>query len=307
MNYAPNERQVNSLAVTCQQINWLQQQPDGIIFQQNSGDSIVAVKKDKSCLLMVLVDRETLSTSVAQSILDLNNPLKLIFPYSRSMLLALLWKNQPKNIYIIGFGGGTLPRYFHSSFPDAIVESAEIDATVVEVAQKFFGIQFDDKLKVAIQDGRQYLAAQNPTIKNDIIIVDAGFGSGYMPYQLVTQEFYQLCQTHLSNTGVVAIHLFHKQEFNAAAVKTIQTVFAQVYICNLDAGNSIAFATNAPDLARNEIFLKAELIQDFHNLEFSLIEMSLQLKKVAELPEWVKIWETLPIFTDAAIPREYLD
>jgi spermidine synthase len=254
-----------------------------------------------------LVDRETLSTSVAQSILDLNNPLKLIFPYSQAMLLALLWKTQPKNIYIIGFGGGTLPRILHHYFPNAIVESADIDATVVEVAQKFFGIQFNDRLKVAIQDGRQYLDEQNPTIKNDIIIVDAGFGSGYMPYPLVTQEFYQLCKTHLSNTGVVAIHLFHKQEFNAAAVKTIQSVFAQVYICNLDAGNSIAFATNASDLDRNEIFLKAEIIQDFHNLEFSLIEMSFQLKTLAELPEWLKIWETLPIFTDAAMPREYLE
>jgi spermidine synthase len=295
------------LAIANQQIDWLKKQPDGIIFQQDSGDSIVAIKKDKSCLLLVLVDRETLSTSVAQSILDLNNPLKLIFPYSQAMLLALLWKTQPKNIYIIGFGGGTLPRILHHYFPNAIVESADIDATVVEVAQKFFGIQFNDRLKVAIQDGRQYLAEQNPTIKNDIIIVDAGFGSGYMPYPLVTQEFYQLCKTHLSNTGVVAIHLFHKQEFNAAAVKTIQSVFAQVYICNLDAGNSIAFATNASDLDRNEIFLKAEIIQDFHNLEFSLIEMSFQLKTLAELPEWLKIWETLPIFTDAAMPREYLE
>lgn len=289
------------------QINWIHKQPDGIIFQQDSGDSIVAIKKDKSCLLLVLVDRETLSTSVAQSILDLNYPLKLIFPYSQAMLLALLWKTQPKNIYTIGFGGGTLPRILHHYFPNAIVESADIDGTVVEVAQKFFGIQFNDRLKVAIQDGRQYLAEQNPTIKNDLIIVDAGFGSGYMPYPLVTQEFYQVCKMHLSNTGVVAIHLFHKQKFNAAAVKTIQTVFAQVYICHLDAGNSIAFATNAPDLARNEIFLKAELIQDFHNLEFSLTEMSLQLKTLAELPEWLKIWETLPIFTDAAMPREYLD
>ncbi|MEG4087400.1 hypothetical protein [Microcoleus sp. POL10_C6] len=68
-----------------------------------------------------------------------------------------------------------------------------------------------------------------------------------------------------------------------------------------------SIATNAPDLAKNEIFLKAELIQDFHNLGFSLIEMSLQLKKVAQLPEWVKIWETLPIFTDAEIPAGYLD
>ncbi|MEG4577362.1 fused MFS/spermidine synthase [Microcoleus sp. N3A4] len=301
------DRQTSNLAAIKKQINWLHQQPDGIIFQENSGDNCIAVKKINSVLLLLLADRETLITNVAQSLLDLNNPLNLIFPYSRAMMLALVWQNQPKKIYIIGFGGGSIPRFFHHYFANAIVECTDIDPTVVEVARKFFGIQFDDRLKVAIQDGREYLAQQNPTVKNDIIIVDAGFGSGYMPYRLVTQEFYQLCKTRLSRAGAVVVNLFHKQEFNAAAVKTIQTVFAQVYICNLETGNSIAIATNAPDLAKNEIFLKAELIQDFHNLGFSLIEMSLQLKKLAQLPEWVKNWETLPIFTDAEIPAGYLD
>ncbi|MEG3842396.1 fused MFS/spermidine synthase [Microcoleus sp. herbarium14] len=301
------DRETNNLAVINQQINWLQQQPDGILFQENSGDNCIAVKKINSLLLLLLADRETLSTNVAQSILNLDNPLNLIFPYARAMLLALIWKNQPKNIYVIGFGGGSIPRFFHHYFANAIVECTDIDQKVVEVAQKYFGIQFDDRLKVAIQDGREYLAQQNSAVKNDIIIVDAGFGSGYMPYRLVTQEFYQLCKTRLSSAGVLVVNLFHKQEFNAAAVKTIQTVFAQVYICNLEAGNSIAIATNAPDLAQNEIFLKAEVIQDFHNLGFSLIEMSLQLKKVAQLAEWVKNWEKLPIFTDAEIPAGYGD
>jgi len=301
------DRKTRNLAAIHQQINWLQQQPDGIIFQQNSGDNCIAVKKIKSVLLLLLADKETLSTNVAQSILDLDNPLNLIFPYARAILLALVWKNQPQKIYIIGFGGGSIPRFFHHHFPDAIVECTDIDRTVVEVARKFFGILFDDRLKVAIQDGREYLAQQNPIVNNDIIIVDAGFGNGYMPYKLVTQEFYQLCKTRLSTAGVLVIHLFHKEEFNAAAVKTIQTVFAQVYICNLETGNSIVIGTNAPDLAQNEIFLKAELIQDFYNLGFSLIEMSLQLKKVAQLPEWLKNWETLPVFTDAEIPAGYGD
>jgi len=301
------DRQTSNLAAIHQQINWLQQQPDGIIFQQNSGDNCIAVKKIKSVLLLLLADKETLSTNVAQSILDLDNPLNLIFPYARAILLALVWKNQPQKIYIIGFGGGSIPRFFHHHFPDAIVECTDIDRTVVEVARKFFGILFDDRLKVAIQDGREYLAQQNPIVNNDIIIVDSGFGNGYMPYKLVTQEFYQLCKTRLSTAGVLVVHLFHKEEFNAAAVKTIQTVFAQVYICNLETGNSIVIGTNAPDLAQNEIFLKAELIQDFYNLGFSLIEMSLQLKKVAQLPEWLKNWETLPVFTDAEIPAGYGD
>jgi hypothetical protein len=55
----------------------------------------------------------------------------------------------------------------------------------------------------------------------------------------------------LSSAGDLVVHLFHKQEFNAAVVKTIQTLFAQVYICNLETDNSIVIATNSPDLAKN--------------------------------------------------------
>ncbi|NJK75623.1 MAG: fused MFS/spermidine synthase [Oscillatoriales cyanobacterium RU_3_3] len=264
-------------------------------------------QKNQIRTVAVLADRSTLTTNVAQSIFDLNNPLNFIFPYAKAIVLALIWQSQPKNIYIIGFGGGSIPQFFHHYFPDATIECTDIDRTIVAVAQKYFGIQLDDRLKVAIQDGRDYLAEKISATKYDIIIVDAGFGSGYMPYRLVTQEFYQLCKSRLSNSGVIAVHLFHKQDFNAAAVKTLQSVFARVYTCNLAEGNSIAIATNLPLLDKNEIFFKAEIIQDFHNLEFSLTEQTQQLKNAAQLLESVANWEALPMFTDAAMPPGYLD
>jgi len=46
---------------------------------------------------------------------------------------------------------------------------------------------------------------------------------------------------------------------------------------------------------------KPDLFQDFHNLEFSLIEMSLELKKWP-IAGWVRIEATLPIL-DAEITR----
>lgn len=301
--------QTTNLDGIYRQISWLHQQPDGIIFQQKiSEDNCIGVKKVKSILMLLLVDRKTLSTNVAQSILDLNNPLSLIFPYAEAVLLALIWNSQPQKIYVIGFGGGSIPRFFHHYFPQTIIECTDLDPTIVEAAQKFFGIQLDDRLKVAIQDGREYLATkQISSAKYDIIIVDAGFGSGYMPYKLVTQEFYRLCKECLSIAGVAVFHLFHKPEFNVAAVKTIQSVFARVYICNLATPNSVVIATNATELDANEIFLKAEILQDFHNWGFSLIEHSLQLKNVDELGEWVNNWDALPIFMDAEMPAGYWD
>jgi spermidine synthase len=305
-NYQSDWQQQN-LAAIYEQINWLHQQPDGIMFKQISGDNCIAIKKIKSLLLLLLVDRETLTTNVAQSIFDLNNPLNLIFPYARSMLLALIWQSQPKNIYVVGFGGGSLPRFFHHYFSQTTIECTELDSTVVEVAQKFFGIQLDDRLKVIIQEGREYLTQNQSILKYDLIIVDAGFGSGYMPYNLVTQEFYHLCQECLSSTGVLVVNIFHKQYFNMAVVKTLKSVFTEVYLCKVETGNTIVIATNAPYLTQNEIILKAEVIQDFHNLGFSLREPSLELQVVSQLPDWVNTWESLPIFTDAEIPMGYFD
>jgi spermidine synthase len=87
------DRQTSNLAAIHQQIHWLQQQPDGLLFQQNSDDNCIAVKKIKSVLLLLLAERKTLITNVAQSLLDFNNPLNLIFPYLRATLLALAGKN----------------------------------------------------------------------------------------------------------------------------------------------------------------------------------------------------------------------
>jgi len=50
------DRQNSNLAAIRQQINWLQQQPDGTLFQQNYGDNCIAVKKIKSFLLLLLAD-----------------------------------------------------------------------------------------------------------------------------------------------------------------------------------------------------------------------------------------------------------
>jgi len=98
----------------------------------------------------------------------------------------------------------------------------------------------------------------------------------------------------LSSAGVAVIHLFHKPDFNAAVVKTLR-VCTSIY---MQFGNgNIVIATNAPYLDKNEIVLKAEVIQYFHNLGFSLIQKSLQLKVFSQLLDWVNFWEALPIFT----------
>jgi hypothetical protein len=58
------DRSPSKLALIYQQINWVEEEPDGILFQHNSGDNCIAVNKINSVLLLLLADRETLITNV---------------------------------------------------------------------------------------------------------------------------------------------------------------------------------------------------------------------------------------------------
>ena len=37
---------------------------------------------------------------------DLTDPLALLGIYTQAMVLSLIWVNNPKNLFMLGFGGG---------------------------------------------------------------------------------------------------------------------------------------------------------------------------------------------------------
>ena len=105
--------QVRNLEGIQERISWLHKQPDGVIFSQPSGIHFLTIKKVQFIIQLVLVEQVTLKMDWVQSILNLNDPIYLIFPYTQAMMLALLWNSQPKKIYIAGFGGGSIPQVLH--------------------------------------------------------------------------------------------------------------------------------------------------------------------------------------------------
>ena len=140
--------QVRNLEGIQERISWLHKQPDGVIFSQPSGIHFLTIKKVKFIIQLVLVEQITLKMDWVQSILNLNDPIYLIFPYTQAMMLTLLWNSQPKKIYIAGFGGGSIPQVLHHYLPEVIIECTEVDANILSIAQNFFGVELNDRLRV---------------------------------------------------------------------------------------------------------------------------------------------------------------
>lgn len=299
--------QTINLSAIQQRLAALKQQPDGIIFCQDSGVHYVAVRKDKSQIKLSLVEKVNLHTDLLQSVLDLNNPLHLVSEYTQAMLLGLVWQNQPQRIYIAGFGGGRIPLVLHHYLPETVIECADVDPIAIEAATQCFGVKLDDRLAVAIQDGREYLEQQNPDIQYDIIMTDVFFGNGYFPHRLATTEFYQLCQKHLSNAGVVLVNLLQRDEFYAEKVKTFQSAFSHVYLCPWKDINSVLIGTNSPILEKREIVDRAKNLQNLHQFSFSLIDRAIDLKLGRELAESIPNLDQAKILTDDEPPVGYFD
>jgi hypothetical protein len=144
--------------------------------------------------------------------------------------LGLLWQPQPRRIYAIGLGGGRVPLVLHHYLPGAAIECSEIDPVVLRLAERYFGLRPDERLHVAIEDGREWLAGRDRRQPYDIIFVDAFLDRGYAPYRLATVEFCELAQAHLSERGVLIINL--RSEF--ALPSTVESVFL-VNLCPVPA------------------------------------------------------------------------
>src|SRR5215468_11271492 len=177
-----------------------------------------------------------------ESLFNLLDDRELPVPYTRFMTVGLAYPKNIKSILEIGFGGGRTAWYLHRFLPDVPVTSVELDPTVVELARKYFGVRDEPNFRVVNQDGRLFL--QESKDKYDIILIDAYRGP-FVPFHLLTKEFYQIVKDHLAEGGVVAQNVEPSTMLFDSAVKTINAVFPQLDFYKAS-GNIVTVAYDGP-------------------------------------------------------------
>ena len=113
---------------------------------------IVEDKGDLRCLKF-----NVKTTKTRQSCLYKSKPQQLVFNYTKQLLTALLVNPQPKQILIIGLGGGTMSNTLHQLFPQSHIDNVEIDESVIKVARQYFGFFENTQIKTYSQDGRVFV------------------------------------------------------------------------------------------------------------------------------------------------------
>lgn len=167
------------------------------------------------------------------SAMDLKNPDRTVFEYTDYFNLGFLLNPNINRVLFIGGGGFTGPKAFLTNDPNVTVDVAEIDPEVIRVAEVYFGVNASNpRLHIYNEDGRIFL--QKTTQEYDLVVLDA-YSKSYVPFHLMTAEFFQLLRQHLTVEGGVVSNLIaavsgDQARLLMAEVRTMNTVFPNVYL-----------------------------------------------------------------------------
>jgi spermidine synthase len=134
---------------------------------------------------------------------------------------------QPQSVAILGNAAGTTARAFKTLRPRTRIDAVEIDPELTKIGRRWFGLP--RSIKVHHEDARPFLRQQEDS-RWDAILVDA-YRQPYIPFYLVTKEFFELVRDRLTPGGVVVVNVGHPEGNDAlekAMTATMRDVFPQV-------------------------------------------------------------------------------
>ena len=211
-----------------------------------------------------------------ESVYNTNDDRDLPVEYTRYMTASLMYAKDVRSVLEIGFGGGRTAWYLHRFLPNVSITSVELDPTVVEFAKKYFGIRDEPNFHVVNRDGRIFLNEQKD--RYDIILIDAYRGP-FVPFHLLTKEFYQIVKDHLAEGGVVAQNIEPSTMLFDSAVKTINTVFPQLDFYKAS-GNVVTVAYDGPERKSEDLAAVAADRDKAYGLRYHLADMLSERRRI---------------------------
>jgi predicted membrane-bound spermidine synthase len=182
----------------------------------------IFVSKDASVLKMAF---QWKGWHFPESQINLADPDDLPMAYARTMTVAAVYPRDVRRVLMLGLGGGAIPAYLARFIPGATIDIVELDPGVIDVAKKYFGIRETRVAHLYESDARVFLNRHSEPY--DVILVDAFTGS-YIPFHLMTKEFYGLVRGRLAPHGVAAFNILPEVKLFDSNVRTLKVAFDNI-------------------------------------------------------------------------------
>lgn len=176
-----------------------------------------------------------------QSRMCLERPDELDVDYTRTMMGFLLLNPRPRNITMIGLGGGSLAKFCHRHLSTAPITVIENNPGVIALRREFNIPDDDARLSVLADDGAAFM--RRPGASIDVLLVD-GFDPAGQPAQLCSQAFYDACFRALGRSGVMVANLHYDHPGHELFIERIARSFKgnAMQVLAEERSNCIVFA-----------------------------------------------------------------
>ena len=242
-----------------------------------------------------------------------DKPDELVNTYTKYFHLGFLFNPNAKDVLFVGGGGFSGPKNFLSTYSDVRIDVIEIDPDVISAARNYFNLPVDNgsRLMIHNDDARNFLSKTEK--EYDLIILDA-FSKNYVPFHLLTLEYFQLLDKKLTSDGIIISNNIgsmtgDRSDIVRAVYKTISQVFPSVYVFPTEnnSGNlqniMLAAMKTPTEYSKDELRqLASNNYNNNHNSSTALADLDyLEHLYQAELET-----NDVPLLTDQFAPVEIL-
>ncbi|HLM51800.1 MAG TPA: fused MFS/spermidine synthase [Solirubrobacteraceae bacterium] len=154
-------------------------------------------------------------------------------------------RRAPRRIAVLGNAAGTTARAYGRFFPATVVDGVEIDGELSALGRRWFAMRAP-RLRVHTADARPFLRASDDRF--DGIFVDA-YRQPYIPFYLVTREFFTLARDRLAPGGVLAVNVGHPEgsdRLEKVLTATMRAAGLTVWRDPVTGTNSVVMAARGP-------------------------------------------------------------
>ncbi|HEY8624875.1 MAG TPA: fused MFS/spermidine synthase [Solirubrobacteraceae bacterium] len=151
----------------------------------------------------------------------------------------------PRRIAILGDAAGTVARAYGHYFPATRVDAVELDGALTSIGKRYFHLA-GAQLHFYTADARPWLAASSA--RYDSIFLDA-YRQPYIPFYLLTKEFFRSAHEHLKPGGTLIVNVGHLPGSDAlekVVSATLRSAFRFAMRDPLSPTNSLVIASDAP-------------------------------------------------------------
>ena len=168
-----------------------------------------------------------------------SDPFQLQHDYSQAMLLVLLFK-QPRDMILLGLGGGTLATTLHHYLPSLNIRAVELRPKVVDIARKYFQFPRNERVEVFVEDASDFLE------RSDIGTADVLFSDMFSDEGLDLQQtqpwFIERCAQLLNNDGWLVLNCWRQHRGEREMIDALKLHFVDVRACATVEGNWVVLA-----------------------------------------------------------------